>query len=421
MLFRLKVYHNGQIEYWTYDNHANAFYNPQGINPLEQFKATNYEIVYPFWGKDTQYSIKSSIELLYIVLGLKCNFHCAYCHQTDLAKSTLPESSPDKVDGFIEMLKRAQLNITDRIMLWGGEPLVYWKTLRLLIPKLRQLYPNIEITCITNGALLNDEIYNFFITYGVRLIVSYDGENSKNRDYPTLAEPNVAEATKRALKRGYGKRFSILPLMSHGNPLPSDVQKEVNARFGERISVGYHSIFKCNNEDNTYAELGALTEQERANIKAMMDSELAKPMHDMDNSMKARMLSNIAAIVQGIPFNSVRTSCASSLGSHVSIDFDGNVLSCMNDPFRSYGHITDRDNVKLDCFYSHQRKKCKDCYLVNQCFGVCPLLKDDTSRAFEITCENIKPFAQAYFENAVSGLFGVKLISVEAIDENQTN
>ena len=418
MKFKIKCIRNGVIEYWNYDNVQNIVTDPYGNDWYSDLKSDNHQILYPANGSDTKFHFQEHINALYIVLGTKCNFHCKYCQQQDVDKNAVDDSTVKKVDDLIAMLKQAALPVEKQttIILWGGEPLVYWKTIKKLIPNLRELFPEQGFSLMTNGSLLDGEKYAFFEKYNVAIGISYDGKHTL-RDYPVFDNDTVFQSTKKALERKK-INISVLPVINNVSDSPQQIADDLQERFETKVNVGRYAIAKCVNDHNTFAEYCRLSKQSLEELYQTTYDNFHGDLDKLDVGTVERFDEIRYGIVRGIPWNSTRSSCANHIGYHMSIDIDGNIVPCMNVPFKKYGNVVNWKNVVVDCFYDVQtRTKCKQCPYVNVCFGVCPLIKDENSPGFEINCQNYKAFSKAAFESALDSLYGFRTIAITAVEE----
>lgn len=102
--------------------------------------------------------IKGVIKTLKVSLGLSCNYECNYCSQRFVAHAE--SSNSGDIEPFVAQLTGALTQAPQRIEFWGGEPFVYWKTLKPLAERLRALYLDADFNIITNGSLLDEEKTN---------------------------------------------------------------------------------------------------------------------------------------------------------------------------------------------------------------------------------------------------------------------
>jgi molybdenum cofactor biosynthesis enzyme MoaA/GNAT superfamily N-acetyltransferase len=102
-------------------------------------------------------------ELRY-ALTEKCNFQCLFCHNEGLGHD---ESSRQTVplDQVVSVLEKAvSLGCTD-ITFTGGEPLLKKKRLLSLLKSLSGFSLVPDVTLVTNGSLLTDDIIDAFVRY----------------------------------------------------------------------------------------------------------------------------------------------------------------------------------------------------------------------------------------------------------------
>lgn len=133
------------------------------------------------------------IRRLKIQLGLHCNARCSYCLQAPFRTRPGRPSDAD-VQNFLHDLAEHPSLKPELIEIWGGEPLVYPRILRRLIPGLRLLFPDSGLFMSTNGLLLNRSWIDFFLRHRIALGISHDGPGQFLRGRDPLADPTSAEA-----------------------------------------------------------------------------------------------------------------------------------------------------------------------------------------------------------------------------------
>lgn len=408
MKFLVKCLNDGKEEFWHYDNLTNTITKPDGSDPYQSLKSQKYITVYPAAGKDTRFKFTGSVLGIYIVLGLKCNFHCKYCQQTDVPKDILDEASPKKVKKFVNDLVHSGINIEHNIVFWGGEPLVYWKTLKLLIPALREHYPKLRFSIQTNGSLLDDEKYDFLNQYDVDIGISYDGHHTF-RDYSIFDDPKVCNSTQKALDKHY--KISILPTITKNSDNTFEIKRDLFSKFNHHIGVGHYSIVRCTADDSSFIEYAKIPQEKLDEMYKQFYEHFHKSPEDIEYGCKDRLDELRGSIAYGIPANSLRTACSVSLGRILCLDINGNVLLCMNMPLKRYGHVSKWKSIQIDTFYHPLTKeKCRNCPYLCACFGLCPLIKDELSEAFKVNCANYTPYARAMMEAAIDSLYGVRVL-----------
>lgn len=108
-----------------------------------------------------------------IPIGLKCNLHCKYCFR-DMSKVTnIPLELNEDMRKYLQQLNP---QITESVIISGGEPLIYLDTLKevlSLVPK------NIHKCIMSNCTLLNQDIVDYMNENNIELHLSHDGKHTK--------------------------------------------------------------------------------------------------------------------------------------------------------------------------------------------------------------------------------------------------
>jgi uncharacterized protein len=142
------------------------------------------------------------IDGMYILPTLACNFSCKYCDiiQGDLRKDhhrrmekMSKETMKKGIDLFINNVSKTR-DIKKWIIFYGGEPLLYPDLVKFGVEYLRKeeiLFAfgkrGVDISLLTNGSLIEDDMIKFFKDFNVGVGISLDGreaDNDKMRQYP---------------------------------------------------------------------------------------------------------------------------------------------------------------------------------------------------------------------------------------------
>lgn len=407
MKFLMRCLNNGKEEFWHYDNELNLVTKPDGTNPYESIKPKEYATIEPANGEARNFQFKESVLDFYIILGLKCNFHCKYCQQSDVPKDLLEEASPRKVQKLVEDIVNSGIKIEGHIVFWGGEPLVYWKTLKVLIPELRKHF-DMRFSLQTNGSLLDDEKYDFLNKYNVDIGISYDGRHTL-RDYPVFDDPKVAASTKRALHKRY--KISILPSITKDGDDTFEIKRDLTKLFEHDIGVGHYNVVRCTGDDSSYLEYTKIPQERLDQLYNEWYEHFHLPPEQIERGCLGRIDEVRGAIACSVPITGVRSFCPISLGRTICVDMNGNIVRCMNMPLKQFGHISNYRQVKLDGFYHPLfKEKCRKCPYLCACFGTCPLIKDEHSEAFKVNCNNYMPYMKAIIFSAIDSLYGIRVL-----------
>ena len=186
------------VELFYYDNMTNTLSKADG----SVFKFTDqmtdpYAKPYTNFNIDTPLKKSKHINHLKIQLGLSCNYSCDYCSQKFVERQ--PETSKKDIDAFLQKLEVLDFREESglHVEFWGGEPLVYWKTLKPLAEAIRERFsswankPTFSI--ITNGSILTDEMIDWLMMMNFSVSISHDGPGQSVRGPDPFDDPQVKE------------------------------------------------------------------------------------------------------------------------------------------------------------------------------------------------------------------------------------
>lgn len=404
MKFIMNVVKNGQHVKWTYDAQDNSIYdendkclNPKALiepQPVEQFTYDNNPNV----------KTNNTIEELEIVLGFNCNFSCSYCGQSKY-KDVMHSGTPDDVDEFIKKLARLNCKKLKNILIWGGEPLVYWKTLKLLLPKLRELYPSVGMCMHTNGSLLDIEKVEFLNKYNLRTIVSYDcapAADKNERHIDVFSDPKVKEAVLHFYKLNPALINLWVTILSGNTDFNSIHQRIVDILGIDDIKTEYVPV-KCSdiNELFTQEEYDQLVDQY---YKIMNKDHCESGWLNYHYNMFMRRLlskSDVKYAYSHCGLGFTRTLCVS---------LDGTVYNCHMRP-KAIGDVKNVKQLNITgLIHWTEHEYCHKCPWIQICGGLCYTLEGDSHR---YGCIAWRTFAEALFKVAIGRSFGVYVKNVE--------
>lgn len=183
--------------------------------------------------------LTTKYDILYIVLGQSCNFKCIYCIQKSIKNPCHPIDSLDKIKSFILKAKPS------KIMLWGGEPLIYWDQILSLVPWIKHVLPECKINMITNGSLLTAEKVEFINTYSIGVGLSHDGKaTSVTRSKDVLSDPVIFNLFTKINNKG------ITTVLSAATQDIYSHWAYYDDLFGEFINVNFEPLKDFANNDD---------------------------------------------------------------------------------------------------------------------------------------------------------------------------
>lgn len=360
---------------------------------------------------------KTSPRVLKISLGLSCNFSCEYCSQRFVARHA--ETNPDDVSSFLSSLDSWVKEPPDSIEFWGGEPLVYIKTMRPLAQALRTKYPYARFSMITNGSLLNDEINQWLLDLNFSVSVSHDGPGQHVRGPDPLAESN----SRRAILDLYRLlapqgRFSFNSMVNRSNQSRASIQKffvdltgDPNVVIGEGGFVDAYDVG---------GEALSLVDEDFHSYRRQAFQDIRHGKADRISSVRDRMMSFVNSLRLQRPASSLGQKCGMDRSDSIAVDLNGNVLTCQNVSASStapngsshaIGHIDNLRHVALNtATHWSKREECPKCPVLQICKGSCMFLE---GALWNTSCNNAYSDALPIFASGIEFLTGLVPIHIE--------
>lgn len=360
---------------------------------------------------------KTTPRTLKISLGLSCNYECEYCSQRFVPRNV--ETNPDDIAAFVAGLDEWVTTPPERIEFWGGEPLVYIKTLRPLAERLRSKYPEARLSIITNGSLLNAEINEWLDALGFSVGISHDGPGQHVRGPDPLATPESREAILDLYRRLAPKgRVSFNAMLNRANTSRAAIARFfVDLTGDERVSIGEGGIV------DAYDEGGLALSLEPGDFAAFRNrafGELRSGQAANFSVAREKVASFVNSIRTARPASAVGQKCSMDRPDNIAVDLRGNVLTCQNvsavsvapnGESHKIGHVTDLDSVRLaTARHWSTRDDCPSCPVLHICAGSCMFLEGPL---WERTCDNAYSDALAYFAAGIEFLTGYVPIRIE--------
>ena len=405
---------DGSTDVWSYDNFDNEIVSKRfgRLNPRIEPQFTP-EITFRY--DDEIYKYMNQIQWLGINLGLQCNLDCPICSQRPY-RDMIHSASPKDVDSFIEQVKQAVkygLNPT-LIKYWGGEPLVHWKTLVLLIPKMREIFPDTRMSVASNCLLLTKEMVDFLKQYNIRLKCSCDGPvDTKNKQQNILDDPEHLEVIKYA-QSVLGTAFSFMPVLS------DDCQRldKTMEYFKDKLGMDetpWASVVVLKANDTNKDIIHDFSQEVKDNLADGMYCAMVK---DHNKILHTHLFRNfLRRVANRDNIYSVKPHCENQERG-IIVDLKGNVFDCKmrvekNGTLANLNAIPSKHKVHF--LY---RKNCPNCPLVQICAGGCVRQKDGWEHDW--TCKNsYYPCALGQFKAAFKVLFNVEVLAIRDFDESE--
>jgi uncharacterized protein len=361
---------------------------------------------------------KRNLKTIKIQLGLSCNFECDYCNQRFVPHAD--STNPDDVKPFVDGMEKWYHGGDDgfgagtHFEFWGGEPLVYWKTLKPLGEALLEKYPNATKSIITNGSLFDKEKIDWLQKYDFWIGISHDGPGQYVRGPDPLEDPKskaaIIEVFKRFAPRGKTSFNSMInskniSRLSIENYFVDFVKTNIGAEYLQFLKIGEGTFVDAYDDGGLANSL--LDEEEDIAYRNLALNELRSGQVTRFNSINDKVSTFINSFKVGTRKESLGQKCGMDKSDNIALDLNGNVITCQNvsavanNPAgipHKIGHISDLSAVDLKSgTHWSDREECSNCPVLHICKGACLFLSGDL---WEASCnnafsDNILPFALA--------------------------
>jgi uncharacterized protein len=325
---------------------------------------------------------KENIRVLKISLGLSCNYECSYCNQRFVPHADASHS--DDIEPFVAQLTEALIEPPERIEFWGGEPLVYWKTLKPLAERLRGLYPDAQFSLITNGSLLDAQKNEWLDRMGFSVGLSHDGPGQSTRGPDPLDNSEKCAAIMDLYARLHPQgRISINAMVHADNQSRAQIQTWLQQRFGQDVNIGEGAFIDPYDAGGLAATLQ--TPQDHLRFRAMAYKELRQGLASRMAVAQQRIMDFAQSIRTARPASALGQKCGMDKASNLAVDLHGNVLTCQNVSAAAIapngqphqiGHLSNLQAVKMrSATHWIHRPDCPSCPVLQICKGSCMFLQ----------------------------------------------
>lgn len=388
-----------------------------GIGPAEQQEWKQAFPVHP-----TNPAKKSRTpKNLKIQMGLKCNYQCSYCNQA--AQPHDFDGNPKQVDRFLKKLPTwftiGEDHSDLRVEFWGGEPLVYWKTFKPLAEGVRKLYPDAQFSVITNGSLFTNEIVDWLFDLGFSVTVSHDGPAYEaGRGADPLCNEEQLKHIKYCFEKLGPHKFSFNCVLSAYN-FSLDA---VRTYIAEKMGIDEDSFTLWTEEillpyDVNGVTLSVLDGNQALGLLHTVFHEAVFGKSAQSPAVMDKMREFAHSIRDSRPSLALGQKCGMDRPEDITIDLNGNVLTCQNtSPLTKHriGHMEAFDHIRLNTAYHWtHREECMKCPLVQLCQGACLFLEGDLWKA---ACNNSFAYNMGILAASLYHFTGMVLVSIKNQD-----
>lgn len=419
--FRIHAHdRDGARREFLYDNMASTLTHADGTPvPVTPTRKTNWAgAAAALAVSPTQPGQKRAPAVLKIQMGLSCNYACEYCSQRFVPHAA--EGNPGKVEAFLQMLTLIDTAALERIEFWGGEPFVYWKTLKPLAERLRALHPTVAFLIVTNGSLLDPVKNEWLDRMGFTVGLSHDGPGQCTRGPDPLdddeSRAGIMDLYRRLRPQG---RISINTMIHAKNPSRAAVIEWMRNEFGADVPIGEGAVIDPYDEGGVSLSFSDPHEQVQFRRDAFADLMAYPYMANMQLNA-SRVIEIVDSVANRRPARVLGQKCSMDRADHLAVDMDGAVLTCQNvsrvsrapnGESHHFGHIgmLEQARMKTSTHWS-AREECPKCPVLQSCKGSCMFLDGPL---FETGCNNAFSDHIAHFAAAFSHMTGCMIRYIE--------
>lgn len=413
---------DGTLTHWIFDNQTLEIINENGVPAFlesdprfDDFRPSAKKPNWDYFDETHPIIGKENIKTVKLSLGFKCNYKCDYCWQRQFEQYAY-DATPAQVEHFLLQLEQVDLSKATRFEIWGGEPLVYWKTLKLLIPALTRRYPHMKIFGLTNGSLLTKEIAQFMIDHDVYLGISHDAQgftSHRNKEDP-LDNEKTLSAIRFYCQERYKKSqravwFSVV--VTRDNRNLDEMYPYFEARLGKDVPFYAHvdnAIETATKEDY---ERYAFNQEERQELHRNILKICFDSNHPLHEDLSKQVKQALYQIVNKVTPDQNPVGCDMANKSVLALNFLGDVLPCHSFPAEKIGHVSSLAEVKQTKLHHwRSREICYQCPILPVCHGGKPCV---TNEEQQWLCEQLIIWKYPIFCAAWQLIFDAAITSIE--------
>jgi len=402
---------NGKLSKLFYDPHTSELLDESGVPLFTQEQKKTWPDIHQI-SPENPGKKSNAPTTLKIQLGLKCNYSCSYCLQSSSIEDASVAGLADTRE-FLSNLDSWLQEAPKRIQFWGGEPFVYWAHLKQLVPVLRDKFPDVMFSIITNGSMIDQEKIAFIDKYDITVRVSHDATGQYLRGPDPLDQTEKLEQLKE-LWRIRGDKFGFNSVITSGNSDVSAISAWFADKMGGPVSVSFEGVvhsYDIQTRDNQ-ADWTAeqYSEMQYHIVKALINGSDIGQNSILGNKARAFL----SSLKDRRPSSALGQKCSMDKPEMLAVDLKGNVTTCQNVGAagkHGIGHVSDMAAVSLDTsWHWSKRDNCSHCPMLQLCQGACMYNEGED---FTLSCENEFHYNWAVMTGALYWATGKLMVGIE--------
>lgn len=312
--------------------------------------------------KQKEISEKEGISHLRIQLGTACNYKCSFCINSCLDKTKV--ASQKDIDNFLKLLINEPICNDVKIEFWGGEPLIYWKNISYLLPKLREYYPNCRYAMVTNGTLLDEKKIKVLSEYKVEILISHDAQAYFLRGPDPIENPKILNLWKEIFEEYYDKNIPI-SLNTVISPYNEDLW-EVDAFFKKRLPFANYRF-----EGVVMPHTDKVFPKYSKKLFNSIFESCTEGNNSLAFALSPYINKCIDYLIHAYKCEENMARCDAHKKSSLSVDLFGNILTCHNVDLKDKIGELGNKILSKKCFKLWHERECVNCPVLVSCKGAC--------------------------------------------------
>lgn len=334
--------------------------------------------------------LRRNINTVFLMLGNSCNMNCAYCLQHPLVHKPLTrEVNPEIYDFLGEVAQENPRTL--HLQFYGGEPLLYFRTIREVVEEIEKRKIPMTFGIITNGRALTDEMVRFFHAHQFSVTLSWDGPHVlETRGYDVFSVPETRE---RILALEHLCLSGVLSARAYPREILQafqQISEEYRAIHGYQVAVNLDEIM------DTGLPQKDLLEIDCGRVEREMEDMTLRFLEGFGKRVQPERYTEEAYIRQLFhclkdfyltgkgKWDRYTAACGNGL-TVLNLDLEGNLYPCHNTSRKAGsihdGYFTYLQHILAGDHTHEHRKECLSCTALAFCQGGCKLVGDKARKA----------------------------------------
>jgi uncharacterized protein len=287
---------------------------------------------------------------------------------------------------------------------FGGEPLLYFDTIKSIINDLQDVRDKVIYSMITNGSLINDEVISYCKKHDIHIGVSWDGcttEKSRLVDVFKTNKDNIFKLDGFSISGVINKYNSVRSFLNDVKNLSEEYNKVNNS--DKYIPYNLDNLYNfLNLKDDIYdIDLDIIrNEMKELSYNFIYDKEKNSPI---ENDYIGRFIEELESYSE-IKDTHYYSMCMNGINV-LNLDLNGNLYLCHNDSSTLLSTIYDDLEVyeksyrKLNKTHIYYDEECKDCSVRFICRGGCMLCTGENRSEY---CKQRRAFFEPIIEQLLN-------------------